>query len=318
MSIVNRATRNIFALLVCLLALALASGCAADRKSAFEDGDAAKQSKVKGDFLETLEEADAHWQNRKDRKELEKAISLWEKAVQMEAPGLSEQEKTNKRAEAYERLARANYFLADSHIRLQGDDESANEEAMMATFEKGVTAAEQAIKLRDPNFAKKVAQGDSWMDHVKKADKAAIPGLYWYATNLGKWALLEGIATILARKDDIKATMEFICDENEDFYYGACHRYFAVYWTKVPFSKDAAKAKKHFDKTLEIAPNYLATKVLMAENYAVLTEDKKLYNTLVKEVMETSDDAVPAITAENHYEKMKAERLQKTAEDRFK
>jgi hypothetical protein len=56
----------------------------------------------------------------------------------------------------------------------------------------------------------------------------------------------------------------------------------------------------------------------MAENYAVLTEDKELYNKLVKEIMATPDDAVPAISAENHYEKMKAERLEKTVDDRFK
>lgn len=318
MSVVTRPAHLLSNVVLLLVALALAGGCAADRKSAFADGDKAKETKVKGDFLKTLDEAESHWQNRKDREELEKAISLWEKAVAMDAPGLSEEEKTAKKAEAYERLARSYYFLADSHIRLEGNDESANEEAMMATYEKGVTAAENAIKLRDPNFAKKIAQGDAWMDHVKKADQAAIPGLYWYATNLGKWALLEGIATILARKDDIKATMEFICDKNEEFYYGACHRYFAVYWTKVPFSKDAAKAKKHFDKTLEIAPNYLATKVLMAENYAVLTEDKKLYNKLIDEILATPADAVPAISAENYYEKQKAKRLQKTGDERFK
>jgi Ribonuclease G/E len=316
----KRAVRILAQLIACLVALVLASGCSASRKSAFEDADKGAQTKVKGDFLKALDEAESHWQDRQDRKELEAAIALWKKAVQMDAKttGLSEAEVTNKKAKAYERLARSYYFLSDSHIRLQGNDEEANEEAMMKTYEKGVTAAEKAIKLRDPNFAAKLAQGESWMDHVKKADQAAIPGLYWYATNLGKWALLEGIATILARKDDIKATMEFICDKNEQFYYGACHRYFAVYWTKVPFSKDAEKAKKHFDKTLKIAPNYLATKVLMAENYAVLAENRKLYNQLVTEVLNTPDDAVPAITPENHYEKQKARRLKKTGDDRFK
>jgi hypothetical protein len=303
-----------------MVAVVLASGCGASRKSAFEDSNKASQTKVKGDFLQALDEAETHWQKRQDRAELEKAIALWNKAVQMDAvaSGLSDEERTDKMAEAYERLARGYYFLADSHIRLEGDDEEANEEAMMKTYEKGVTAAEKAIKLRDPNFASKLAQGESWMKHVKSADEAAIPGLYWYATNLGKWALLEGIATILARKDDIMATMEFICDKNEEFYYGACHRYFGVYWTKVPFSKDAEKAKKHFDRTLEIAPNYLATKVLMAENYAVLAENRELYNKLVSEVIETPADAVPAISAENYYEKEKARRLKKTGDERFK
>jgi tetratricopeptide (TPR) repeat protein len=311
-----RTGRLLSGLFIGLLAVALV-GCATKRQSAFEDNDVA-EGQVKGDFLRTLDQAQTHWEKRKDRAELESAIELWEEAVKMDAPSLSAEERTDKRAEAFENLARAYYFLGDSHVRLQGDDEEANEDEMMDVFEKGVTAAEQAIKLRDPKFAEKMARGEKWQDHVRKADPAAIPGLYWYGTNLGKWALLEGIATILARKDDIKETMDFICEKREDYFHGACHRYFGVYWTKVPFSKDAAKAKKHFDKTMEMSPNYLATKVLMAENYAVLAEDREMYDRLIEEVLETPADSLEGLAPENHFEKEKARRLKATADERFK
>ncbi len=317
MSILSERAWHLGTTLAFVAALLMVSGCSASRQSTFEDGDQAAEGAVEGDFVQTLEAAREHWQNRQDRAELENAISLWSEAVQMDAPGLSAEEKTDKKARAYENLSRAYFFLADSHIRLQGDDEAENKDQMMATFEKGVTAAEQAIKLRDPSFAEKVGAGESWQEHVSEAHEAAIPGLYWYATNLGKWALLEGIATILARKDDIMATMELICEEDEDFFYGACHRYFGVYWTKVPFNKDPEKAKKHFDRALEIAPDYVATKVLMAENYAVLTGDRELYDRLVTEAMQTPDDADPAIGPENHFQKLEAQRLADTADDRF-
>lgn len=294
-----------------------ATGCAASRTSALEEDDS-KQEMVKGDFEKTLDQADTHWEKRKDRAELEKAIELYEKAVRMESTKLGADEYNDHVARTYERLSRAYYFLADAHIRLSVEDEDEVKDQMMATYDKGVTAAERAIKKRDPDFAQKVAEGEKWQKEVLEADPAAIPGLYWYATNLGKWALLEGIATILARKDDIKVTMEFICEEREDYFYGACHRYFGVYWMKVPFGKDAEKSRKHFDASIEMAPNYLATKVLKAEYLAVHEQDRDMFNSLLDEVLQTPADALEPVGPENHYEKEKARRLKKNANDFFR
>jgi hypothetical protein len=295
----------------------LTAGCAASRTSALEEDDT-KQKRVQGDFEKTLEEADSHWEKRKDRAELEKAIELYEKAVRMDATELSEDEYNDHVARTYERLSRAYYFLADAHIRLSVEDEDEVKDKMMETFDKGVTAAERAIKTRDPSFAKKIAEGEKWQKEVVKADTSAIPGLYWYATNLGKWALLEGIATILARKDDIKVTMEFICENREDYFYGACHRYFGVYWMKVPFNKSAEKSRKHFNATIEMAPNYLASKVLKAEYLAVHEQDREMFNTLLDEVLQAQPGDLEAVEPENFYEQEKARRLKKNANDYFR
>lgn len=307
------------ALVVAMLAcLAMATGCAAERQSALADEKPAET--VKGDFAKALEEAQAHWDKRVETDQLEAAIAAWEKAGQMAKPeAMTEAEFTDARGEIYENLARAYYFLADSHIRTSVADDSEVEDEMMATFEKGVTASEKALKLRDPAFAKKVADDMSaWQEAVKEADPAAIPSLYWYSTNLGKWALLEGVATILARKDDIKATMDFICAEQEEYFYGACHRYFGVYWTRLPFGKDAEKSRQAFERALEIAPNYFATRVLMAENLAVLEQDRQMFNEQLDYVLQTPADSLEPVTPANVYEKEKAKRLKKNANELFR
>lgn len=290
----------------------------ADRDSAL----VADQSKLtaatqEGDFDALMAEADAAWQQRLDKQQLLKAINTWEKAAQTATPNLSTEDRAAKLAEIHETLTRAYYFLADSHLRLEAKDDEMNDQ-IMATFEKGVTAAEKAIALRDPAFAAKVAADRSvWKDAVKSADPKALPALYWYSTNLGKWALLEGIATILSRKDDIKATMDWVMSKDATYFHGAPYRYFGAYHTKVPIGGGNPEASKQsFEKSIEIAPNYLATKVLMAEQYAVLVGDRDLYEKLLNEVLSAAD-ADPSIAAENELEKRKAKRMLAAADDFF-
>ena len=276
------------------------------------------QATEKGDFEKLSTDAQAAWEQRLSKDQLLVAINTWEKAAKTETPNLSEAERTAKLAEIYETLSRAYYFLADSHLRLEGDEDEMSEK-MMAQFEHGVTAAEKAIALRDPKFAATVSKdGSEWQNAVKSADTAALPALYWYSTNLGKWALLEGVATILARKDDIKATMDWASSNNDKYFHGAPHRYFGVYHTKVPLGGGApTKAKASFEKSIAIAPNYLASKVLMASSYSVLVGDRALFETLLKEVVAANPEADPTIVPENKLEQTKAKRLLAQADDFF-
>lgn len=309
--------RWIYGLATLFLLGALVS-CAASRDSALaKDEEEIVKAKSEGNLTKTLEKAEEHWKKRADKAELEKAIELFEKAVEMKSPNLSESERKKKLARGYERLSRAYYFKGDTHVRLNVENEKTREKKMKALFEKGVTAAESALVLRDSDLAKAVSGGEKLRKIVQDSDPSAIPGLYWYATNLGKWGLLEGIATILKYKDDIFETMKFICKEDPTFYYGGCHRYFGAYWTKVPFNKSPEKSKKHFDKSIEMAPEYLATKVLKANYYAELTQDPEMYKKLLNEVVESPDDGDPKIQPENKFEKEKAKRLLKQVEDKF-
>jgi tetratricopeptide (TPR) repeat protein len=304
--------------LVALIALSM-TACAAKRDSALKDADKITEATEQGEFSQTLSEAQTHWEKRGNKNDLRKSIELMESAVKMPASDMSEEDRKAKIAETYERLSRAYYLMADSHIRLEATEEGEKDDEMMSVFEKGVTAAEKALAIRAPEFAKLVAEKpNKWQEAVVDCDTSAIPALYWYATNLGKWALLEGIATILARKDDIKVTMDWIMEQNDEFFYGAPYRYFGVYHTKVPIGGGAPpKSKAAFEKSLEIAPGYLATRVLMANSYAVLVGDRELFDELLNEVVNADPNAVPDIAPENRLEQQKAKRLLAKGDDLF-
>ena len=175
------------------------SACGASRDSALDkDINKIGEGKLKGDFEAAVAQADAAWEGRVEKAKLVEALGLYEKAAQVESPDLSPEQRKERLIYIYTQLARGYYFLADSHIRLEAEDDEKDDE-MMKVFDQGVGAAERLIAVADPAFAKKIKDGGEWQDEVKKADPKAIPGLYWYATNLGKWALLEGVTTILAR-----------------------------------------------------------------------------------------------------------------------
>ena len=130
-------------------------------------------------------------------------------------------------------------------------------------------------------------------------------------------ALLDGFAAILAHKDDIFAIMQHVQSLDETFFYGAPHRYFGVYWAKLPFGKDLNKSKTHFEKAVAISGNYLETKVLFAEFFAAYSDDEALFKKLLNEVIATPDDVDPALVPENRNAKRTAQAMLANIGDYF-
>ena len=63
------------------------------------------------------------------------------------------------------------------------------------------------------------------------------------------------------------------------------------------------------EEALAAAPKYLATKVLMAENYAAKIKDRALYDRLLDEVLAADPDALPEVAVEQRVEQEKARRM---------
>ena len=97
-------------------------------------------------------------------------------------------------------------------------------------------------------------------------DSTAVPALYWFAANYGKWGVAKGFTTLLKYKDMIKGVMDRVHSVNPRYFHGAADRYLGAYFSKTPSfaGGDMKKSKAHFEASLKRAPHYFGTKVLMA------------------------------------------------------
>ncbi len=285
------------------LAFALfAAGCGTTRQNVC--GQLVPNATAQGNAAEHVAAGDAAWKERKDITWIKKAIESWNKALAI----------TPKDAETRVKLSRAYYLLADGHLRM--DDEK--DEEMKATFRKGMKEAEIAFALKVPKYRKDFCAEKPFAESISTADATAVPAMYWFATNLGKWGLEEGLTTILKYKDDIKAMMDRVESLQPTYFYYAPYRYFGVYWTKIPvFRGDEAKSKAAFEKSIKGAPQYLATKVLMAHRFAAKWKDPALFVKLLKEVIEFDLTTAPELAPENAIEQKKAKDLWEDADTYF-
>lgn len=258
-------------------------------------------------------EGDALWEQRGDQAKLREAIAKWEAAA-ASAPT----------AELASKLSRAHYLLGDGYLAL-ADDLAGRD----AEYEKGLAWAETALKIAAPEFAAARAGGATHAEAIKKAPKEAVPAMYWYASNLGKWAASKGFATRLKYKDDIKATMDLVKAYDETYFHAGPWRYFGAFeaLTAGIAGGDLNKSKENFQKASTMAPAYLGTKVLWAELLCTKqqgdadgdgqNDGKVQFKKLLDEVIAADPNADPTIAAENTIEQQKAKKLLAKIDDLF-
>lgn len=296
---------------IALLALTacVASGCASrtaswDRNTRDAQAQMQTGQVIDGSADELKAQAEAAWENRLERASVEKAIMLWQHALVA----------TPADADILARLSRAYYYLADGFLRLEGDDD-----AILKTHEAGVSAGEEAMVALSPEFAAKVKAEEPVEEAIQSIGPQGQAALYWYAANLGRFALRKGFTTTLYYKDRIYAVMQRVMAIDETFLDGAPHRYFGAFYAKAPSfaGGDIDKSKVHFEKALELGPNYFGNRVLYAEYYARKTEDRALFESLLNAVKEADPAVVAQWLPENTLEQGKASQLLSQADDLF-
>ena len=271
-----------------------------------------------GTAADFIKEGDEHWQKRDSRAEIEAAIAAWEKAALIE-PG---------NADALSKLTHGVYLLADGYLSFgtsgegkyasfDGDDDG--KAKYLAMHEQGIAWGQKAVMAANAAAKTRIEGGATVDDVAELLDRAAVPALYWYTSNLGKWANAQGFATVLKYKSKIKRNIERCLVLDENYFYSAPHRYLGVIYAKAPAiaGGDMGEAKKHFDASLANSPNYLATRVLWAEFYAVKAEDKDGFRRELEYVLNAADSVIPEVTAESKIEKKKAKNLLAQIEDKF-
>jgi hypothetical protein len=274
-----------------LVLLLVISACSS-RRSGFGQNDViavlSEQEKNKA-----IKSAQEFWKKRDQRDQLESAIKEWERLSQS---------ITGEQVEFYTKLAQAYYLLGDAHEE--------NVALKKSYFEKGAMYGEKAMATNS-SFGKKIQQGESIEKNLNLLDRREIGAMYWTAANLGKWSKASGIIEQLKYKSQIKALIERVEKVDEKFFYSAPSRYWGAFYALAPSfaGGDLNKSKKAFDKSIEAAPHYLGTKVLMADTYFMKKNDKESFVKTLQEVLATPDNQDPAIEPENKLEKKKAQKL---------
>jgi hypothetical protein len=288
-----------------VVALAIAAGCGGStaglgggiRRTPL-DGGAQQQ------FTETVAAGDAAYAARADRAQLETAIAKYAAAVQLKDDDW----------QTYEKLSHAYYLLADGWIYFEGD---AKKTELLATYEKGYTAAQRGLAALSPELEQRLATGVDLKDAVALIDAPGVGLMYWYATNLGKWGNTQDITVVLKYKERIFNIMTRVESLDVNYFHGAPLRYFGAYYAIAPSfaGGDLDKSWAYFQRAIEHEPKYLATYNLIAENLAPKKQDEAMFDDAINKVLAAPLDAIPGLEAEAAIEKKKAELLKKRRAD---
>ena len=297
--------RSMFATLM-VGTMAVTVACGGGREAAWDTTANDEGQTTASDQTTLMSTANEAWAQRDEEAGVRRAIEAYQAAANA----------NRSDPEAWTMLSRSQYFLADCHLRF---DESKREE-LLSTFEEGTRSAEFALMAISDDFATRMRNGTRIEEAIEVLDARAVPALYWRASNLGKWASADGFATLLSFKDEIRAVMGRCLDLDPDYFHRGPDRYFGVFYGRAPSfaGGDVERSREHFEVSLRHAPNYFATRVLMAGDYAVKAQDRANFDENLAWVLANDPEMGGAeIAPENRCEQRKARELQGQADDLF-
>lgn len=280
---------------LCFL-LAFAAACSAPAGSAVvEDIENLIAVTNDGDFDALVASGNEAWETRNEESSTDAAIEAWETAIH--APTAAGVDRREAMFPVFVSLAQAYYWRAHAHLRF---DETATDEDVLATYSMGMDYAAQAIALNNDEWRRALLYETPIPEAVVHLTPADVPAVYWHATNLGRWGLTRGIATVLGRKDDIYALMNRVEEMDSAFFYNATNRYFGVYYTKIPFGNPAVdESQRRLEECISRHPEYLETRVLYAYDWATVTQNRAVAEEQIQIVLEADIDQWPELYPEN-------------------
>jgi len=303
----SRAVRRGIAL-VALLALAGVPGCGGSYESAWDEP--TEQTDQPAESAETatqreqlIAQGDEAWLGRSDPDQIRAAVAAWEQATEIDGDD----------HETWVKISRAYYFLTDGHLRFSAEDQ------MLETYQHGIQAAERALRALSPEFAQAMAAGEPVTGALASLEPNAVPALYWRATNLGKWARLDGFATLLSFKDEIRAIMTRCMELDRAYFFAGPDRYFGAFFSIAPAyaGGDLDLSRRHFDESIRQHPNYFGTHVLYAQELAVKLQNREMFMEHLNLVINGDPDSLEGAEPENRVEQRKAQLLIERVDDLF-
>lgn len=232
------------------------------------DGKQADQAQVK--IL--LDRANAEYKGGTKLAQVESTMMAYEDVLRVDPDN----------REALVHAAEMHYFHGEDIVPI------ADKDKRMASFLKGREQALRALAL-NAKFRAAYEKDNDIVKQLPLLTQDDIPALYWAALNWAKWGELYGIVRAAIDIPKVKAMMEHVQRINPTYQGNAADRFFIGYWVAIPgfAGKDAKKSKAAYEKAVKESPTCLANHVTYAAYYARDTEDRALFESTLKKVLET-------------------------------
>ncbi len=231
--------------------------------------------------------AEASWRARAVESEAKDAVSKYEAALNAEAG----------HPEGWVKLSRALLFLGEAHMRARPEYRSHR----AVIHQRGVQAAERALKLLNATLAERMSHGGRFIDAINLVERSDVAALFFREANVDAWADASGGSTSAEVRDEVRLAMQRCLELDSAFHYGAPHRYFGTWFARTPSyaGGDLTRSRDHFEAAIQIAPGVLSTRVAFAEDYATKTQDRELFDEQLQAVINADANGEAELAPEN-------------------
>ncbi len=178
------------------------------------------------------------------------------------------------------------------------------------------------ILFRNEDF-KKSFDGDL-QEFQKSLDEFGdddVPAVFWTANAWGNYLNINKDNTdALADLPKIEAMMNFVLKHDQNFFYGGAHLFFGTILASLPsmFGGDTTAARGHFEKAIQASDGkFLMVYYYYAKSYAVMTQNKDLFESLLNQVINAQKNLLPDQNLANEIAKVKSAELLKQESEYF-
>lgn len=250
-----------------------------------------------GEAGELHAEAEASWAKREERVALERAIAAWTRAAALDP----------EHAGTFVRLAEAEHLLGTSMLVLGW----APATDARAAFARGQRAADQALGLT-PTVPEDTPAGELPAQPNATA-------LYWRARNLRDWATTGDYLSELLVHVPAEQALLRSAEIDPSIDRGGPDRELGTFYASPPSyaTRDLERAREHFERALASDPRSLPTRVARASTLAVAIQDRALFESDVRAVLEADPSAASDAAPENRLAQRRAAALLARADELF-
>lgn len=179
-------------------------------------------------------------------------------------------------------------------------------------FFQGYTVAKSAIQSQ-PGFDDlyEKTPGDTsfkWLTILSEAPVEWVPSMYWWAVNEASYLNTKPVIERLNKRELLEVIMHRIISLEPSYFYAGPFRFFGAFYTRIP-GIELSQSKIYFDQAISAFPNYLGSRVFLAEFYHQKSGNREKFHEVLQNVIQEDLSSMIHIIPENIYYQARAKTL---------